>query len=106
MDPSSFEQVNLDKDFLGENTNYLTENLEVKLCFFNERAVGAELPKSVQLTVSQTDPGHKGNTISNTTKPATLQTGLVVQVPLHINTGDLLKVNTTDGTYIERINSK
>ena len=80
--------------------------LKLRCVFFNERAVGIEVPKSVQLLVSQTDPGHKGNTISNTTKPATLETGLVTQVPLHINENDLLKINTEDGTYIERINTK
>lgn len=106
MDPVSFDQIHLDKDLISDRVNYLTENLEVKLCFFNERAVGIELPKSVQLTVSQTDPGHKGNTVSNTTKPATLQTGLVTQVPLHINEGDLLKINTEDGSYIERVSIK
>ena len=107
MDPVTFDQVTLNKDLLGGNVHFLTENLEVKVCFFNERAVGVELPKSVQLTVSQTDPGHKGNTVSNTTKPATLQTGLVIQIPLHINEGDLLKINTENGgTYVERINSK
>ena len=106
MDPITFDQVSLEKDLIGSNANYLIENLDVKVCFFNERIVGIELPKSVQLTVSQTDPGHKGNTVSNTTKPATLQTGLVTQVPLHINKGDTLKINTEDGTYIERVNIK
>ena len=68
--------------------NFLIENLEVKIIFFNERAVGVELPKSVVLRVTQTDPGHKGNTVTNTYKAATLETGHVVQVPLHIAEGD------------------
>ncbi len=107
MEPETFEQICLDKSILGNHAYFLTENLEVKLCFFNMRAVGVELPKSVQLKVSQTNPGHKGNTVSNTTKPATMQTGLVVQVPLHINEGDTLKVNTEGGgEYIERVHFK
>jgi elongation factor P len=106
MDQSSYEQISLDPDLLGDAANYLTENLQVKVCFFNDRAVGVELPKSVVLKVVQTDPGFKGNTVTNTYKPATLETGYVVQVPLHINEGDTLKINTTDGLYVERVNLK
>lgn len=106
MDQTSFEQVALDKDLIGDAANYLIENLPVKICFYNDRAVGVDLPKSVGLKVSQTDPGFKGNTVVNTYKPATLETGYVVQVPLHINEGDTLKINTTDGTYVERMSIK
>ena len=106
MDQTSYEQLSLDPDFLGDAANYLTENLLVKVCFFNDRAVGVELPKSVNLRVTQTDPGFKGNTVTGTYKPATLETGHVVQVPLHIAEGDLLKVNTVDGAYVERVNQK
>jgi elongation factor P len=79
MDQSSYEQVALNTELVGEAANYLTENLPVKVVFFNERAVGIEVPKSVNLKVVQTDPGHKGNTVSNTFKPATLETGYVVK---------------------------
>jgi elongation factor P len=106
MDQSSYEQISLDPDLIGDAANYLTENLQVKVVFFNDRAVGVELPKSVVLKVKQTDPGFKGNTVTNTYKPATLETGYVVQVPLHINEGDTLKINTTDGAYVERVNLK
>lgn len=106
MDQSSYEQVSLDKDLLGDAANFLIENLQVKVCFYNDRAVGVELPKSVNLKVTQTDPGFKGNTVTGTYKPATLETGFVVQVPLHINEGDVLKINTTDGAYVERVNLK
>ena len=106
MDQTSYEQLTLDKDLLGFSANFLTENLAVKICFYNERAVGVELPKSVNLRVTQTDPGFKGNTVTGTYKPATLETGHVVQVPLHIGEGDLLKVNTDDGSYVERVNLK
>jgi elongation factor P len=106
MDQSSYEQISLDTDFLGDAANFLVENLQVKVVFFNDRAVGVELPKSVNLRVTQTDPGFKGNTVNNTYKPATLESGFIVQVPLHIAEGDLLKINTTDGTYVERVNQK
>lgn len=106
MDQSSYDQVALSAELIGDAANYLTENLQVKICFFNDRAVGVDLPKSVVLKVVQTDPGHKGNTVTNTYKPATLETGYVVQVPLHINEGDTLKINTTDGLYVERVNLK
>lgn len=106
MDQSNYEQLVLSVDLVGTNVNFLTENLEVKVCFFNDRAVGLEMPKSVALKVTRTDPGFKGNTVTNTYKPATLETGHVVQVPLHTNEGDVLKVNTEDGTYVERISIK
>jgi elongation factor P len=106
MDQTSFEQVALNVELVGDNANYLMENLPVKICFYNDRAVGLEPPKSVNLRVAQTDPGFKGNTVNNTYKPATLETGHIVQVPLHINVGDLLKINTEDGVYVERVNLK
>jgi elongation factor P len=106
MDQSSYEQISLDADLLGDAANYLTENLKVKVVFFNDRAVGVEMPKSVVLRVTKTDPGFKGNTVTNTYKPATLETGHIVQVPLHIAEGDTLKINTTDGAYVERVNLK
>jgi elongation factor P len=106
MDQTSYEQVALNADLVGDAANYLTENLLVKVVFFNDRAVGIEVPKSVNLKVTQTDPGFKGNTVSNTFKPATLETGYIVQVPLHIGEGDVLKINTTDGSYVERVNLK
>jgi len=106
MDQSSYEQISLDPDLLGDAANFLVENLQVKVVFFNDRAVGVELPKSVTLKVVKTDPGFKGNTVTNTYKPATLESGYVVQVPLHIGEGDMLKINTTDGSYVERVNIK
>ena len=86
--------------------NYLLENAVAKVCLFNERAVGIEINNTVELKVTQTDPGFKGNTVSNTFKPATLETGLVVQVPLHTNEGDTLKIDTRTGEYIERVSMK
>ena len=106
MDQVNYEQFDVDKDIVGENSNFLTENLLTSLMFFNGRIIGIEVPSSVQLLVTQTDPGLKGNTVSNTTKPATLETGHIVNVPLHISEGDLLKVDTKSGDYVERINQK
>lgn len=106
MDQSSYEQVALNAELVGDAANYLTENLIVQVVFYNDRAVAIDVPKSVNLRVTQTDPGFKGNTVSNTFKPATMETGYVAQVPLHIAEGDLLKINTTDGSYVERVNQK
>jgi len=104
MNPENFEQLDMDPSIIGDHKYYMIEDMDVKICFFNERAVGIEVPKTMNLKVAQTDPGLKGNTVSNTTKPATLETGLVVHVPLHISEGDLLKVNTEEGKYMERVN--
>lgn len=103
MNQSSYEQISLTAELIGDASNYLLENMEVKVCLFNDRAIGIEIPKSVELKVTQTDPGHKGNTVTNTFKPATMETGYTVQVPMHINEGDTLKINTADGSYVERV---
>lgn len=106
MDQTDYEQLQLSPEVIADAANYLTESLKVKICLYNDRAVGVELPTSVQLKVSQTDPGFKGDTVSNTTKPATLETGYVVHVPPHIKIGDVLKVDTRTGTYVERTSIK
>ncbi len=102
MDQTSYEQMSLNSEVVGNGANFLTENLMVQVCVFNDRAVGIELPKSVTLKVKYTEPGFKGNTVSGTYKAATMETGFVAQVPLHINEGDVLKINTEDGAYVER----
>ena len=104
MDTKSYETLSIDQQIIGDDKYYLTEFLQVTGCFFNDKVVSIELPKSLVLTVTKTEPGFKGNTVSNATKPATMETGLVVQVPLHIGEGDKLKINSKDGTYIERYN--
>ena len=103
MDNDTYEQVTLAKKFIGSAPNFLIENTPVKICIFNNQAVGVELAQSVQLTVKETDPGFKGNTVTNTTKPACLETGLTIQVPSHINPGDVIKVNTSNSSYVERV---
>lgn len=104
MNQESFEQVQLSKEDIEPKNLYLLENQSVTMLFFNERAIDIDLPKTVTLTVSQTDPGFKGNTVTNTFKPATMETGCVVQVPLHISEGDRLKIDTEEGKYLERVN--
>ncbi len=105
MDKTSYDQVSIEGEDLGDATNYLIENLECNVAFFNGKAITCDVPKSVVLLVAKCDPGLKGNTVSGGGKPATMETGLVVQVPLHINEGDKLKIDTRTGAYIERSNS-
>lgn len=105
MDKESYDQLALAPEDVGDRAYYLLENLECTILFFNDRAIGVDVPNSVLLKVVQTDPGLKGSTVTGGSKPATLQTGLVVTVPLHINQGDILKVDTRSGEYIERSNT-
>ncbi len=105
MDKENYNQYTIHADDVGDSQYYLTENLEVTVMFFNDRAIGVDCPNTVKLKVTQTDPGLKGSTVTGGSKPATLETGLVVHVPLHINEGDTLKVDTRTGEYMERSNS-
>ncbi|MBY0384902.1 elongation factor P [bacterium] len=104
MDKENYEQYIMSPDAVGESGNFLTENLEVTILFFNSRAIGVDVPNSVFLKVAQTDPGVKGDRVTGATKPATLETGFVVNVPLHITEGDTLKIDSRTGEYIERAN--
>ncbi len=104
MDKENYEQYIMTADEAGDAVNYLTENLEVTILFFNSRAIGVDVPTSVYLHVTQTDPGHKGNTVTGGSKPATLETGLTVNVPLHVVEGDRLKIDSRTGEYVERAN--
>ena len=103
MDDSSYEQFTLSAKQTGKAKDFLTESLQVKVCFFKGESIDIELPKTVILKVTATDPGLKGNTAGSATKPATLETGLILQVPLHLNIEDHIKVNTQDGSYMERV---
>jgi elongation factor P len=105
MDKENFEQVLMDENTVGDSKYYLIENLEVVILFYNERPIYVDVPKAVNLRVVQTDPGVKGDTVTGGSKPATLETGLVVKVPLHINEGDLLRIDTQTGEYVSRVNS-
>lgn len=103
MNQKSFEQMTFNQDDVGEASNFLIENLECQIMLFNGKPIGVEPPNSVQLKVVKTDPNFKGNTVTGATKPATLETGHIVNVPMHINEGDTLKVDTRTGDYIERV---
>lgn len=103
MDTESFDQLVLDARSVGDTAKFIKENDVVDLLTYDDEPIDIELPTAVNLTVTETDPGLKGDTASGATKPATLETGLVVSVPLFINIGDMLKVDTRTGEYIERI---
>jgi len=102
MDTETYEQVTLTKDQLGDAHYYLKENMNILIQFFEGQAIGVELPTAVELQVVHTEPGFKGDTATGATKPATLETGLVVQVPLFVNVGDMVKIDTRTGEYLSR----
>jgi elongation factor P len=104
MNQTSFEQVSLNEEDVGDAKNFLIENLECVIMNFNGRPIGVDVPNSVILKIAKTDPNFKGNTVTGAQKPATLETGYVVHVPMHINEGDLLKIDTRTGEYVERVN--
>ncbi|NLA07428.1 MAG: elongation factor P, partial [Firmicutes bacterium] len=102
MDTSTYEQISLNDEKLGDNKKYLKENMVIGVQMYEGAPIGVELPNSVELTVTDTDPGLRGDTASGGTKPATLETGAVVQVPLFVSIGDVIKVDTRTGQYLER----
>jgi elongation factor P len=102
MNTETYEQMHLNKDILGDGVYYLVANMKVNIEFYEGKPISVELPPSVELTVVETEPGLKGSTVSNVTKPATLETGLTVQVPPFINQGERIRVSTSEGTYLER----
>ncbi|HLQ71374.1 MAG TPA: elongation factor P [Bacillota bacterium] len=105
MDMNTFEQIELDASQLQDQLNFMKENMEVSVITHGDEVLGVELPKNIELTVTETEPGIKGDTASGGSKPATLETGYTVQVPFFINSGDVLVINTTDGKYVSRANS-
>lgn len=102
MDNETFEQTALNADILGDALNYLKEGMNLEMLAYKDEPVGIELPIAVELEVAETGPSFKGDTATAGNKPATLETGLIVQVPMFINTGDILKVDTRTGVYLER----
>jgi elongation factor P len=103
MDTRNYEQTFLSEKVLGEAKNFLKENINVSVLFYNGKAIGVTLPNSVDLKVTKCDPGVRGDTVSGALKPATLETGYTVNVPLFINEGDVLKIDTRDGKYLTRV---
>ncbi|MCX6023464.1 MAG: elongation factor P [Chloroflexi bacterium] len=102
MDQENFEQFTLGDSQVGESKNFLKDGMVCEVLLYNDEPIGLELPLSVVLKVTETTPGFRGDTAQGGTKPATLETGLVVNVPLFVNEGDSIKVDTRDGAYLER----
>jgi elongation factor P len=103
MDTESYDQIPLSRDLLGDGANYLKENLECELLVYQDQPIGVELPDSVTLRIEQTDPGFKGDTAQGGRKPARLETGMTINVPLFVNSGETIRVDTRSGEYLERV---
>ncbi len=103
MDQETYDQVHIEKEILGDDAQWLIDNLPVEVLFFNGRPVGVELPTFVELQITHCEPGVRGDTATGASKPATLSTGAVVQVPLFVNEGEWLKIDTRTGEYVERV---
>ena len=103
MDTSSYEQISMSEKQLGDSVNYLKENMEIKVLYFKGQPINIDIPMFVELKIARTDPGVRGDTASGGSKPATLETGAVVKVPFYLNEGDVIKVDTRSGIFIERV---
>jgi elongation factor P len=103
MDMETYEQTPFSAEQVGEGVKFLKENLDVDVLFWNGKPINVELPNFVEAVITQCEPGEKGDTASNVTKPATLETGAVVQVPLFIKEGERIRVDTRSGEYVERV---
>jgi elongation factor P len=104
MNNETFEQIGLSDDVLGDAVSYLTPNIKLGIEFYEGRPVGIDLPLNVEMRVVETEPAIKGASVSNVGKPAKMETGLVVQVPPFINEGDVIRIDTSSGSYVERVN--
>jgi len=102
MDEENFEQISISTGQLEDAVNYLKEGMSLQVSSYKGELVGVELPITVELEVTHTEPGVKGDTATAANKPATLETGITIQVPLFVNQGDIIKVDTRSGTYLER----
>ncbi len=105
MDPQTYEQVEILDSVIGDSGLYLVDGVQVNVLFWDERPLWIELPPKMEFTVAETDPGIKGNSAANMYKSATLDNGMTIRVPLFINQGDRLLVDTRDGSYVERVKS-
>lgn len=103
MDTETYEQLALDAAHLGEDVGYLKDGITLELLLYNDEPVGVELPITVDLKVTETEPGFKGDTATGAMKPAILETGLKINVPLFVNQGDIVRVDTRTGQYVERV---
>lgn len=102
MDKETYEQISLTAGQIGDGVKWLKENMTLGVLFFDVEVIGVDVPNSVQLAVAATEPGVKGDTATGGTKPATLETGAVVQVPFFVNEGDMLIIDTRTGSYVQR----
>src|SRR5690606_11306785 len=103
MNTENYEQIALSEEDLGDAVQWLTPGLRIQVEFYNGEPIGIKLPPSLELTVIQTEPTIKGATVSNVNKPAVLENGVTIQVPPFINEGDRIRVDPTEGRYIERV---
>ncbi len=103
MDSETYDQIHLAGDLLGDARQWLKENLEATVVFYEGRAIGVDLPNAVELEVAETAPGGRGDTVAGSSKPAKLETGATVNVPFFVNVGDRIKVDTRTGSYLERV---
>jgi elongation factor P len=103
MDMNTYEQINVPSELLGENANYLKENLEVEAIYLENELIGIDLPIIIEMIIAESEPGIKGDSVSNLTKMAKLETGADIRVPLFIKEGDKIKVDTRTGEYVERV---
>lgn len=106
MNTQSYEQLQLTEEQVGDAKDFLIENLVVNILFFEGQPIGVNLPNFVELKVIETEPGFKGDTATSTTKPAKVETGATIQVPLFIEEGDIIKVDTRSGEYVERVKTR
>lgn len=105
MDTTSYEQIPIKKDNLGGADQWLSENVQCQILIWNGKPIAVDLPNFVELNITFCEPGVKGDTASGATKPATLETGAVIQVPLFVNEGERIKLDTRSGSYVERVTS-
>jgi elongation factor P len=103
MDQTNYEQIHLGHEALGDGTDLLKEGMTIEVQFHDGKVISASLPNHIELKVVQTDPGFRGDTATNLTKPATLETGAIVQVPIFINPGDTIRIDTRDRKYVSRV---
>ena len=104
MDQKNFEQIALSEEQVGDRSDFFQEGITVSVLFYNDRPIAVEVPTFVELIITETQPGLRGDTVSGGNKPAKLETGAVVNVPLHLNEGDKIKVDTRDNSYVEKVN--
>jgi elongation factor P len=106
MDTSTYDQVQIPDTTIGDSADYMPENINVEVLFFHDRAVGVTLPNFIEQAIVETEPGFRGDTATGSTKPAKISTGATINVPLFIGLGDIVKIDTRTGEYLERVGRK